>query len=62
MGGRNIYIATLVFICILFPASLLLQDSKAALAGFEVTAFVASFTVLHALDNRQLRRERENRD
>jgi hypothetical protein len=57
MGGRNIYIATLVFVLILFPAGLLLQHSKAAIWGLEVAAFAASFTVLHALDNRQLRRE-----
>jgi hypothetical protein len=59
MGGRNIYISVLVFICLLFPPALLAQDSKAVVWGFEVLAFAASFTTLHALDGRQRRRERD---
>ncbi len=59
MGGRNIYISVLIFICILFPPALLLQDSKAVVWSFEVLAFAASFTALHVLDGRQQRRQQK---
>jgi preprotein translocase subunit SecG len=60
MGMRNIYISLVVFVCILFPAGILLQDSEAAVQAVVVVAFVACFTVLHTLDERQRRRERRN--
>jgi hypothetical protein len=49
----------LIFVCILFPAGFLLQDSKAAVWGLEILAFVASFTALHVLDGRQQRRQQK---
>lgn len=57
MGGRNIYISMLVFVCVLFPGGLLFQHSKEVVWGLEVAAFAAAFTALHVLDNRQRRRE-----
>jgi hypothetical protein len=56
MGARNIFIAWLVFMCLMLPGGLLLQGSEAALVGVQVLAFAAFFTLLHWLDDRDRQR------
>jgi hypothetical protein len=58
MGMRNIYISAAVMAGVLFPGGLLFRDAGiVAHVAVLVVAFVASLAVLHALDDRQLRRK-----
>lgn len=57
MRIQNIYISLLVFASILVPAAFFFQETEALVWMFEIIAFAASFTVLHALKNRDRRRK-----
>jgi hypothetical protein len=57
MGPRNIYIALLVAVGILFPGTVVFRHDETASQVVTILAFATGIAVLHTLDARQRRRE-----